>query len=178
MAPRRLKESAAYQEHFTDLCRLLGHPTPAEADPAGKWFTFQAGAGKVAGGQGFADVWKMGYFAWEYKGPGADLGKAYEQLLQYREALLNPPLLIVSDFERIVIHTNFTNTVKRVLRADPGRPADPGEAGDPAPGVRRAGALRSPQTASRSPRRRRGSSPGWRSSCASTARSRTRPPTS
>jgi hypothetical protein len=26
-----LKESAAYQEHFTDLCRLLGHLTPAEA---------------------------------------------------------------------------------------------------------------------------------------------------
>ncbi len=109
-----LKESAAYQEHFTDLCRLIGHATPAEADPAGKWFSFQAGAGKVAGGQGFADVCKMGYFAWEYKGPGADLGKAYQQLLQYREALLNPPLLIVSDFGRIVIHTNFTNTVKRV----------------------------------------------------------------
>ena len=97
-----LKESAAYQEHFTDLCRLIGHTTPAEADPAGKWFTFQAGAppGKVAGGPGFADVWKMGYFAWEYKGPGADLGKAYGQLLQYREALFNPPLLIVSDFRR------------------------------------------------------------------------------
>ena len=42
-----LKESAAYQEHFTDLCRLLGHATPAEADPAGKWFTFQAGAAKL-----------------------------------------------------------------------------------------------------------------------------------
>jgi type II restriction/modification system DNA methylase subunit YeeA len=110
-----LKESAAYQEHFTDLCRLLVHPTPAEVDPAGKWFTFQAGADKVSGGQGFADVWKMGYFAWEYKGPGADLGKAYQQLLQYREALLNPPLLIVSDFQRIIVHTNFTNTVKRVV---------------------------------------------------------------
>jgi len=119
-----LKESAAYQEHFTDLCRLLGHPTPAEADPAGKWFTFQAGVvktglptfGKLATlARGFADVWKLGYFAWEYKGPGADLGKAYQQLLQYREALLNPPLLIVSDFQRIIIHTNFTNTVKRVV---------------------------------------------------------------
>jgi hypothetical protein len=28
--------------------------------------------------------------------------------------LLNPPLLIVSDLQRIVVHTNFTNTVKRV----------------------------------------------------------------
>ena len=24
-----LKESAAAQEHFIDLCRLVGHPTPA-----------------------------------------------------------------------------------------------------------------------------------------------------
>src|SRR5205809_19652 len=29
------KESSAYQEHFSDLCRLLGQPTPAEADPTG-----------------------------------------------------------------------------------------------------------------------------------------------
>ncbi|MGD2177791.1 MAG: hypothetical protein PVG71_08215 [Anaerolineae bacterium] len=35
-------------------------------------------------------------------------------MLQYREALENPPLLIVSDIERILIHTNFANTVKRV----------------------------------------------------------------
>ena len=36
------KESAAYQEHFNDLCRLLGQPTPAEADPSGNdFFCFQ-----------------------------------------------------------------------------------------------------------------------------------------
>jgi hypothetical protein len=29
------KESAAYQEHFNDLCRLLGEQTPNEADPSG-----------------------------------------------------------------------------------------------------------------------------------------------
>jgi hypothetical protein len=38
-----LKERAAYQEHF-DLGRLLAHPTPAEAEPQGAWFTFEAGA--------------------------------------------------------------------------------------------------------------------------------------
>jgi hypothetical protein len=27
------KETSAYQGHFDDLCRLLGQPTPAEADP-------------------------------------------------------------------------------------------------------------------------------------------------
>lgn len=109
-----LKERSACQEHFIDLCRLAGHLTPAEADPKGEWFTFEAGASKLSGGQGWADVWKKGFFAWEYKGKHADLDKAYRQLLQYREALQNPPLLIVSDINRILIHTNFTNTVKRV----------------------------------------------------------------
>ncbi len=142
-----MKESAAYQEHFTDLCRLLGHATPAEADPAGKWFAFQAGAGKVAGGQGFADVWKMGYFAWEYKGPGADLGKAYGQLLQYREALFNPPLLIVSDFQRILIHTNFTNTVKRIYELNLDDLLIPEKLAVLRQAFENPDALRSPQTA-------------------------------
>lgn len=36
------KETSAYQEHFNDLCRLLGLPTPAEADPSGSdFFCFQ-----------------------------------------------------------------------------------------------------------------------------------------
>ena len=145
-----LKESAAYQEHFTDLCRLLGHATPAEADPAGKWFTFQAGRASKGrrAGQGFADVWKMGYFAWEYKGPGADLGKAYQQLLQYREALLNPPLLIVSDFQRIIIHTNFTNTVKRVVELSLDDLLLPEKLAILRQAFENPEALRSPQTAS------------------------------
>ena len=111
-----LKERSAAQEHFIDLCHLVGHDTPAEADPTGQSFTFEAGASKQRGGQGWADVWKKGYFGWEYKGKHKDLDQAYQQLLQYRESLLNPPLLIVSDMEQIVIHTNFTNTVKRVVR--------------------------------------------------------------
>jgi hypothetical protein len=41
-----LKESSAAQEHFIDLCHLVGHPTPAEADPTGQTFTFEAGATK------------------------------------------------------------------------------------------------------------------------------------
>lgn len=110
----QVKERSGYQEHFIDLCRLIGHPTPSEADPTGERFTFEAGATKQSGAQGWADVWLKGHFALEYKGKQADLDKAYHQLLQYREALQNPPLLIVSDFDRIIIHTNFTNTAKRV----------------------------------------------------------------
>lgn len=110
-----LKERSAYQEHFIDLCHLIGHPTPVESDPTGKRFTFEAFADKTDGGKGFADVWKRDAFAWEYKGKHANLDKAYQQLLQYREALFNPPLLVVSDTNRIVVHTNFTNTAKQKI---------------------------------------------------------------
>lgn len=109
-----LKERSAAQEHFIDLCRLVNHPTPAEYDRTGERFTFEKGASKQRGGQGWADVWYRGHFAWEYKGKHADLDKAYQQLLQYRESLENPYLLIVSDIERILIHTNFPNTVKKI----------------------------------------------------------------
>ncbi len=49
-------EHSASQEHLSDLCRVVGHPSPAEADPTGEWFTFEAGANKALGGDGFADV--------------------------------------------------------------------------------------------------------------------------
>ncbi|MCY3920246.1 MAG: class I SAM-dependent DNA methyltransferase, partial [Chloroflexi bacterium] len=104
------RERASSQEHFLDLCRLTGTPTPNEADPTGAEYTFEAGAGKTSGGAGWADVWRRGYFGWEYKGAGRDLAAAYRQLLDYREALENPPLLVVSDMDRIEVHTNFTNT--------------------------------------------------------------------
>ena len=106
-----LKERSAAQEHFIDLCRLLGEPTPAEADPAGEWYCFERGARKDAGGDGWADVWKRGCFAWEYKGRRADLDAAFNQLRQYALALENPPLLIVSDMARFRIRTNWTNSV-------------------------------------------------------------------
>ncbi|MBM3128479.1 MAG: class I SAM-dependent DNA methyltransferase [Chloroflexi bacterium] len=109
-------EKKIAQEHFIDLCHLIGHQTPSEADPKGEWFTFEAGASKSDGGrQGWADVFLRNTFAWEYKGKHSDLVKAYAQLQQYRESLQNPPLLIVSDIDRIEIHTNFTNTVKRAI---------------------------------------------------------------
>ncbi len=106
-----LKERSAAQEHFLDLCRLVGHPTPAEADPTGETFCFEKGAAKHGGGDGFADVWMRAFSGWEYKGKHKDLEAAYDQLLRYRNALENPPLLVVCDLDRIVVHTNFTGTV-------------------------------------------------------------------
>ncbi|MCU0784339.1 MAG: class I SAM-dependent DNA methyltransferase [Verrucomicrobia bacterium] len=119
------KESAAYQEHFNDLCRLLGHPTPVEADPSGNdFFCFQKGVIKDAEmlglaaadpdarpKKGFADVWKKDGFGWEYKGKHKNLDEAYRQLQKYRESLLNPPLMVVCDFDRYIVKTNFNGTV-------------------------------------------------------------------
>jgi len=50
-----LKESSASQEHFIDLCRLIGEQTPAEADPDGSWYCFERGAKKTGGGEGWAE---------------------------------------------------------------------------------------------------------------------------
>ncbi len=103
-------ERAAAQEHFLDLCAVLGEPTP-NSDPTGAEYAFEKGAAKASGGDGWADVWRRGCFAWEYKGKHKDLQAAHRQLLQYAGALENPPLLVTCDIERIVIRTNWTNTV-------------------------------------------------------------------
>ncbi len=107
----QLKEKSAYQEHFLDLCKLVEHPSPVETDKEGVAFCFEKGAIKTGGGNGWADVWKRGHFAMEYKGPGGDLQKALQQVQRYALALENPPLLVVSDVATIVITTNFTNTI-------------------------------------------------------------------
>ncbi len=118
------KETSAYIEHFNDLCGLLQQKTPVEADPSGNdFFCFQKrvikdlellgldGADEDEAEQGFADVWKADHFAWEYKGKKMNLDSAYQQLQRYRESLLNPPLLVVCDFDRYIIRTNFNGTV-------------------------------------------------------------------
>jgi hypothetical protein len=102
-------ERAAAQEHFIDLCAMLGVPTPNQADPDGDWYAFEKGAPKASGKDGWADVWKKNCFAWEYKGKHKDLRDAYQQLLGYEDALENPPLLVVCDLDRFEVRTKFTN---------------------------------------------------------------------
>jgi hypothetical protein len=108
-----LKERSASQSHFNDLCALLGILDPISADPKGEFFTFEKGASKTTGGDGWADVWRKECFAWEYKGKRKDLDAALSQLQNYALALDKPPLLIVSDMDQIRIHTNWTNTVHK-----------------------------------------------------------------
>lgn len=120
-----LSERSACQQHFLDLCELLGQPKPAEVDPHGRWYTFEKGVQTSDGGKGWADVWMQGKFGWEYKGKHKDLKAAYQQLLKYRESLENPPLLVVCDLDRFEIHTNFTGTVKKIHAFDLDGLADP-----------------------------------------------------
>ena len=112
-----LGEKQSYQSHFLDLCRLVGVDMPGGAGKtsAGAIFVFEQSLKKVTG-HGFADVYYEGHFAVEYKAPDKyrDLNTAYDQLLQYRENLNNPPLLVVTDINRWEIHSNFPNTQKRV----------------------------------------------------------------
>ena len=110
----RGQESAGAQEWFLDLCRVVEHPTPAEMDRSQQWYTFERSVREASGRLGRADVYKQGYFAWEFKGLHRDLDEAYRQLQRYRESLNNPPLLVVSDFLTIRVHTNFTNKVTAV----------------------------------------------------------------
>jgi type II restriction/modification system DNA methylase subunit YeeA len=99
-----LTERAGAQGHFDDLCDLLGVAKPRDPDN----YCFERGAKKTGGGDGWADVWKRGHFGWENKKPGRDLNAALKQLTDYALQLDNPPLLVVCDRERIVIHTAFT----------------------------------------------------------------------
>ena len=105
-----LNERAGAQAHFIDLCRVLGVPEPADPED----YCFERGVTKTgsAGARtdGFADVWQRGHFAWEYKAPGRSLEGALKQLMMYALPLENPPLLVVSDRQRIEVHTHFTGT--------------------------------------------------------------------
>jgi hypothetical protein len=82
----QLSERAASQEHFIDLCQLLGQPTPASADATGEDYCFEKHVKVVGSGSkgdyGFVDVWKRGYFAWEYKGKDKHktLNEVYQSL--------------------------------------------------------------------------------------------------
>lgn len=101
-----LGERQGAQSHFIDLCDLLGIDKPVDQEN----YCFEKGALKTGASHGWADVWKRGFFGWEYKGPSGDLSKALKQLMMYALALESPPLLVVSDRELVEVHTHFTGT--------------------------------------------------------------------
>ena len=115
MESQRTEKRAAAQSHFIDLCEVLGHPHPPVADQKGDTFTFDQYVSTLDDGKGFADVWKRGFFGWEYKGTHMSLSASYAQLVRYQVDLENPPLLVTCDQERFEIHANFTNPCLRFM---------------------------------------------------------------
>lgn len=107
-----LKERASYQLHFLDLCELLNVPKPGPQ--TAESYCFERGATRTGAGQGWADVWKQGHFAFEYKATRRNLGEALKQLMTYALALDNPPLLVVCDTHILQIHTHFTNAPSEI----------------------------------------------------------------
>jgi len=103
--PKRARKSKA-DEKTLPLLAPTPAPPPSITAPIAE------------GGRGYADVWFRRHFAVEYKTAGKhkDLTAAYRQLLFYKDALENPPLLVVCDIEHFEIHTNFTNTETRVYK--------------------------------------------------------------
>ena len=81
---------------------------PTRPIPTGATYAFEKRVDKAGGGDGLrrrleARLLRLGVQG-QAQGPKA----AYVQLLGYKDDLGNPPLLIVSDLERIEIRTNFT----------------------------------------------------------------------
>ena len=116
-ANTNLNEQQSGQAHFLDVCRLVGAGMPGGdgKTASGEAFLFEQSL-KQESGRGRADVYYENHFAIEYKAADKykDLNAAYQQLLQYRENLNNPPLLVVTDINHWEIHSNFPNTQKRV----------------------------------------------------------------
>ena len=108
----RFGERQAAQAFFNDLCALVGHSTPA-AYGRPELFTFEK---PVPGG--FADAYKEGHFAWEFKGTDNQLEEGMRQAIRYAAELKNPPLLIASSFQTIRLRTNFRGK-ERVIHEIP-----------------------------------------------------------
>lgn len=118
-----LNERQSYQAHFADLCALVGQPTPTPASADS--YCYERGVSKTGSKHGWADVWKRGHFAIEYKAPDRNLDAALKQLMTYALALDNPPLLVVCDTQILQIHTHFTNAPSEVHTIALGDLAEP-----------------------------------------------------
>jgi methylase of polypeptide subunit release factors len=117
-----LNEEQGSHQHFLELCDMLKVPRPVGDQEV---YTFEKSFPGLNGSVRFADVWKRGSFAWEYKRPGKNLSDALEQLLRYAFRLDNPPLLVVTDRDCYEIHTHFTGYPTRCTEFEHQQLVDP-----------------------------------------------------
>ena len=68
-AARHLNEEQGAQQHFIELCAVLGVSAPQ----GGEDYVFEKGMLALGQRRGYADVFKRGHFAWENKAPGKPL---------------------------------------------------------------------------------------------------------
>ena len=109
------RERQSVQEHFIDLCALVGHETPMHKTHPVCALLLRWARQKPAADQA-GQMWQsLDFSGGNIKAKTLDLDKAYEQFLRYRDALQNPPLLIVSDINHIIIRTNYTNLPTRTI---------------------------------------------------------------
>lgn len=108
-----LSERAAAQQHFLELCELLGVDKPPTTGPGTADYRFEAPVVGADDRPGFADAFLRGRFAWEYKKRRASLVEARKQLLRYVGYLGNPVLLVACDHDRIEVTTNFNGFPSR-----------------------------------------------------------------
>ena len=130
-------EKASAQEHFIDLCRMLGEPTPHEADPIGAQYAFEKRVSKAAGGDDFTfgvlhsrahELWALGlstrletrprytpttcFETFPFPEPTeeqrARVGEAARGLVELRDGWLNPPGLDPPDLAKRTL-TNLYN---------------------------------------------------------------------
>ena len=94
--------------------RAARPPQAGRGRSHGESFTFERGAAKLGGGDGWADVWKKGFFGWEYKGKHKDLDAAYEQLSSTARPSRTRRCSSSATSTASIIHTNFTNTPTEV----------------------------------------------------------------
>lgn len=94
------REHAEAKAFWDDFLRVFGVTRRRVA-------TFEEAVKKHSGGQGFIDLFWPGVLIAEHKSRGKDLGRAYQQALDYFPGLADdqlPRYVIVSDFARIRLH--------------------------------------------------------------------------
>ena len=77
-----LNEEQGAQQHFIELCAVLGVSAPEGGDD----YVFEKGMLSLGQRRGYADAFKRGCFAWENKAPGKPLDAALRQLMTYATA--------------------------------------------------------------------------------------------
>ena len=75
-----LNERQGAQQHFLELCDVLGVASPTGVNDGVADYLFEKQTLILGEKRGFADVFKRHAFAWEYKAPGYSLDAALNQL--------------------------------------------------------------------------------------------------